>query len=238
MSHSVRRHLRLDIDAYDASIRSFIPGYEAMIGTAADAVAAVSPGLALDLGAGTGGLSAALLARPSVASVELVDVDQEMLGQARARLADFGDRARFTLRSFHEPLPPCDAVAASLSLHHIPTMAEKTALYRRIFQALSPGGVFVNADVTMPAEEAPRQAAFRGWADHLVASGIAEEQAWKHFADWADEDTYFPLETELEALAAVGFQARCVWREGVSTVVLAERRPGAAHPPAKQKGRR
>jgi len=223
MSHSVRRHLRVAIDEYDASIRRFIPGYDDMIRTAADAVASVTPERVLDLGAGTGALSAALLSRPEVGTVELVDVDEEMLGQARTRLTAFGERARFALRSFHEPLPSCDAVAASLSLHHIPTLEEKATLYRRVFQALRPGGVLVNADVTMPAEEQARSAAFRGWADHLVASGIAEAQAWNHFADWAGEDTYFPLETEVAALEWAGFHARCAWREGVSTVVVARK---------------
>jgi hypothetical protein len=81
--------------------------------------------------------------------------------------------------------------------------------------------VLVNADVTMPAEDPERAQAWRGWADHLVASGIEEAQAWRHFEDWSGEDTYFPLDAELGALTAVGFRARCAWRQGVSTVVVA-----------------
>ena len=42
MSHSVRKHLRVEVDAYDAAIRSFIPGYEAMLDAAASAVASIS----------------------------------------------------------------------------------------------------------------------------------------------------------------------------------------------------
>lgn len=223
MSHSVRRHLRVAIDEYDASIRRFIPGYDEMIRTAAAAVAEASPSLALDLGSGTGALAAALLARPEVGTVELVDVDAEMLEHARARLAPFGARARFTRASFADPLPACDAVAASLSLHHVPTLEAKTALFRHIGEALRPGGILVNADVTLPAGEPARAAAWRGWADHLVASGIAEEDAWRHFEEWSGEDTYFPLEAELEALAAAGLQGRCLWRDGVSTVVVARK---------------
>lgn len=223
MSHSVRRHLRVDIDAYDESIRRFIPGYEEMLRQASDAAAAVAPLLVLDLGAGTGAMSDALLSRPEVETVQLVDVDDEMLGQARTRLAHFGDRAQFTLSSFHEPLPECDAVVASLALHHIPSMDDKAGLYRRIFAALRPGGVFVNADVTMPAKEPERSRAWRSWADHLVASGIDEPQAWRHFEEWAEEDTYFPLGAELDALEGVGFRARCTWKDGVSTVVVADK---------------
>jgi len=220
MSHSVRRHLRVDIAEYDASIRRFIPGYEAMLAEAAGAVAAVSPALVLDLGAGTGALAAAILERAEVGVVELVDVDPEMLDQARIRLAAAGGRARFALRSFDDPFPACDAVTASLALHHIPTPEAKGALFRRAAEALRPGGIVVVADVTLPADPAGRDAGFRAWADHLVASGIEEHRAWEHFAEWAAEDTYFPLEEELRLLREAGLEARCAWREGPSTVLV------------------
>lgn len=223
MTHSVRSHLRVDIDAYDATIRRFIPGYEAMLEVAADAVAASEPSRVVDLGAGTGALSGALLQRPTVQVVELMDVDAEMLDQARARLERFGERVRFTLRSYDEPFEPCDAFAASLSLHHIPDLETKRALFARAFTALPPGGVLVNADANMPSEAKKRDALYRYWADHLVASGIEDARAWEHFAEWAEEDTYLPLENELSALRDVGFQARQIWANGPIGVVVATR---------------
>ncbi|MCY3972354.1 MAG: methyltransferase domain-containing protein [Acidobacteria bacterium] len=220
MSHSVRRHLRVATSEYDTTIRQFIPGYEQMLRTAARELAPVSRGLVVDLGAGTGALAEAILESSQAVTVELVDVDAEMLAQARARLARFGSRARFTEASFLEPLPRCDGVAASLALHHIPELDAKRALYRRIHDALEPGGVFVNADATMPSEPAARDATWRGWADHLVSHGIDEQRAFQHFDEWSEEDTYFPLEDELAALAAAGFETECVWREvGIAVVV-------------------
>lgn len=223
MSHSVRRHLHVEIEAYDAAIRRWIPGYQAMLAEAAAAVASVSPAHVLDLGAGTGALSAAILAHATVGRVELLDVDPEMLDQARTRLSAAGDRARFTLGSFGDALPACDAAAASLSLHHIPRMEDKAALYRRVFDALSPGGVFANADIMMPADPGGRDAAFAAWAAHMGRSGIAEAQARAHFEDWSGEDTYHPVEDELAALAAAGFEAGVVWRDEPSMVVVARR---------------
>ena len=108
-SHSVRRHLRLEIADYDATIRRWIPGYETMLEVAADAVASVAPGLVVDLGSGTGALAEAMLRRPEIGVVELLDVDPEMLDQARARVERFDHRARFTLRSFYAPFERCDA---------------------------------------------------------------------------------------------------------------------------------
>lgn len=223
MSHSVERHLGVASGSYDDTIRKFIPGYEAMTGAAVAAIAAVGPALVLDLGAGTGALSERLLAITDQTVVELWDVDDAMLGVARQRLARYGDRVRFIHRSFDEALPACDGVMASLALHHIPTIEAKTRLYRAVYQALRPGGVLVNADVTVPADPVGHRAAYRAWADHLVASGIPEERAWQHFAEWAGEDRYFPLADELAALEAAGFQASCPWRLEPATVTVARK---------------
>lgn len=218
--HSVRRHLRVEIDAYDATIRQFIPGYEEMLRVAARELAPVAPGLVLDLGAGTGALAEAVLGSTDAGTVELIDIDREMLAQARTRLARFGGRARFAEGSFLDALPRCHGAAASLALHHVPTLEVKRSLYRRIHEALEPGGVFVNADATMPAEPAAAEATWRAWAEHMVAHGIEEGRAFEHFEEWSEEDTYFPLEDELAAVAAAGFDARCAWREaGIAVVV-------------------
>ena len=139
MSHSVRNHLRLEIDSYDKTIRQFIPGYEEGLTWAAREIVGIRPTLVLDLGAGTGALAEAMLEHEGVGVVEAIDVDAEMLDRARIRLKRFGVRARFQRCSFESPLPECDAVSACLALHHVPTMERKRALYKGIFRTLRPG---------------------------------------------------------------------------------------------------
>lgn len=225
MSHSVRRHLHVEIEEYDAQIRRFIPGYDEMIATAVDHALSGAPARVLDIGSGTGALAAAVLERSRDVTVELLDVDEEMLGQARARLEAYGARVIYTVGSFLDPLPGADAMMASLSLHHIPTLEGKAVMYRRIYDGLPPGGTFVNADATMPAADPERAATWRRWAEHMVSHGIAEADAWRHFDAWSEEDTYFPLDDELRALEHAGLQAECVWREGISTVIVGRRGP-------------
>ena len=219
-THSVRNHLRLEIDSYDETIRRFIPGYEEGLAKTAQIVAGITPRKVLDLGAGTGALSEAVLQHEQVAYLEAIDIDSEMLDKARSRLARFGSRAGFSLGSFLDPLPLCDAVTASLALHHVATLDEKRLLYERIFDALRPGGVFANADVAMSAQAEEREASYSIWADHLVANGISRERAFEHFAEWAEEDTYFPLDAELDAMRDAGFRAQCVWKKPPNCVFV------------------
>ena len=224
MSHSVRNHLRLEIDSYDETIRQFIPGYEEGLTWAAREIAGIRPTLVLDLGAGTGALAEAMLEHEGVGVVEAIDVDAEMLNRARIRLKRFGVRARFQRCSFESPLPECDAVSACLALHHVPTMERKRALYKGIFRTLRPAGVFVNADVTMSAHPVRQEQCYRIWAGHLVSCGIDERRAYEHFDEWASEDTYFPLDDELTAMREAGFDAECAWREPPNTLLVGRKK--------------
>lgn len=223
MTHEVSRHLKVEVAEYDAAIRRFIPGYETMVETAAGAVAAVLPGLVLDLGAGTGALAGSLLERIGVGRVELVDVDADMLARARSRLRRYGERVAFSERSYDEPFPDCDAISASLSLHHISTLDAKKELFARAHRAIRPGGVLVIADAYMPADEIERDTLYRSWVDHMVRSGIAQQRAEENLDEWSEEDTYQPLVAEVAALGAVGFDARCVWQLGPMSVLVARR---------------
>src|SRR5436189_6073265 len=93
-THSVKRHLDVDAEGYDAQIRRFIPYYDDMLATGVEMLASLTAPDAhvLDLGGGTGALSAAVLRGLPGARVTVLDVDPEMLAEARRRLAGFVDR--------------------------------------------------------------------------------------------------------------------------------------------------
>ena len=221
MPHSVRRHLSVEIDNFDRAIRDFVPGYDTMLRVAAEQAAATGDsGLLLELGAGTGALSEAILAHGSYRAAELIDIDPEMLERARGRLARYGDKVRFKEGSYYDPLPPCIVVATSLALHHVPTMDRKRTLYRRIRDALDPGGVFINADATMSADPDESAETYRMWRSHMASRGVDSEKADQHFKQWSEEDTYFPIDVELDAMTSAGFDARCVWNLGPIAVLV------------------
>jgi ubiquinone/menaquinone biosynthesis C-methylase UbiE len=107
-THSVKRHLDVAAEDYDIQIRRFIPHYDDMIRTGVELLAALAPadGHVLDLGGGTGSLSRAVLDGLPGMRVTVLDVDADMLDEARRRLADAAGRVSFHEGSFLDPLPP------------------------------------------------------------------------------------------------------------------------------------
>jgi tRNA (cmo5U34)-methyltransferase len=224
--HSVKRHLRVDAAGYDVQIRRLIPHYDEMIATGVEVLAALAPDDAhvLDLGGGTGALSWAVLDGLPGARVTVLDVDPDMLAEAHRRLAEFGNRVSFQQESFLDPLPAADGVVASLALHHVHDLETKTALYRAILDALSPGGVLLNLDAAVTEGARLNGLVFDRMAERMGDHGISHEEARGRFASWAEEDRYFPLDAELGALRAAGFaEVECFWRRGLSAVTCALR---------------
>jgi 2-polyprenyl-3-methyl-5-hydroxy-6-metoxy-1,4-benzoquinol methylase len=176
MAHSVKHHLDVDADAYDVQIRRFIPHYDEMLATGVELLATLAPPGAhvLDLGGGTGALSAAVLDGLPQAHVTVLDVDRTMLDEAQRRLAPFGERAEFREASFLDPLPAADAVVASLALHHVRDLDAKTDLYRAIHAALTAGGVFLNLDSAITEDPRLNALTFDRWAADVAEQGIMD----------------------------------------------------------------
>jgi tRNA (cmo5U34)-methyltransferase len=219
--HSVERHLQVDAEGYDVEIRRFIPYYDGMIATGVELLAALAPADAhvLDLGGGTGALSSAVLEALPGVRVTVLDVDPEMLGEARRRLARFSGRVAFHEGSFLDALPDADAVVASLALHHVHDLQTKSMVYRSIHDTLAPGGPLLNLDAAVTEDPRLNKLVFDRMAARMGDHGITAAEARGHFASWAEEDRYFPLEAELSALREAGFdEVECFWRRGLSSI--------------------
>jgi|SRR5665647_69952 len=144
-------HIKQAFDAtakeYDAQREYIIPEmrlfYSAAI-WAAD-IRVYAPAI-LDIGAGTGLLSALMLQKFPEANITLLDISENMLDVARRRFSGkpniffrAGDYSRTDLKG------PYDIVCSALSIHHLIT-EDKHRLFERIFSALKIGGLFINAD--------------------------------------------------------------------------------------------
>ena len=216
---SVASHLGIDLSEYDSRIRTFIPHYEEMLDVGAEAIPPAARTL-VDLGIGTGALSSRCLTKARHARAVGIDVDPAILALAQRRL---GSRASFTTGSFlRAPLPACDSVVASFSLHHIRTRPAKASLYRRIREALRPGGLFVSVDCHPAADADVRRNQLAEWLAHLRRAYTPAE-AKALLASWSHEDVYVPLDAEVALLRAAGLRVELLWRRGAFAVIRAAR---------------
>ena len=223
---SVGAHLQIRLDEYDSRIRTFIPAYEQLLAAAAGAVCGLdtrTPRI-VDLGTGTGALSAACLRVFPGARLTGIDEDAGILDMARQRLAPLGSLASFLQGSFLDvALPPCDAIVASLALHHVRTVDRKRQLYRDCRDALGARGLLVSADCHPAADSSLAAIGREAWRKHLRVT-YSEEETDRYFAAWAEEDVYVPLPLELDVLHDAGFSPEVAWRQGAFAVIAARSR--------------
>lgn len=99
----------------------------------------------LDLGAGTGLELIPLFEKFPDVRVTAIDLSESMLGVLKTR--PFADRVTCIAGDFFNTDfgGHYDAVISSAALHHFDP-DNKRMLYRRIFEALRPGGIYLNSD--------------------------------------------------------------------------------------------
>jgi tRNA (cmo5U34)-methyltransferase len=194
-----------DPEVYDAPRRRLVPDFDRFYGTAAELVAelGVDQPEVLDLGAGTGLLSAAVLAAVPGARLTLLDGAAPMLAVARQRLGDVPT----IVADLTDPLPagPFDAVVSALAIHHLDD-AGKRDLFARIRAVLRPGGVFVNAEQVCgptPADQARYEAAHERDARALGS----DDAEWDAAVVRMSHDRCAPVEDQVAWLRAAGFDA-------------------------------
>jgi tRNA (cmo5U34)-methyltransferase len=196
--------------SYDAGRRMLIPHFEAFYGTAVEVATLALPHdrapRVLDIGAGTGLLTALVAAARPDAEVTLLDASPAMLEQAPNRLGDAWARCTPIVGDALEALPagPFDAVVTALAVHHLED-AGKRRLYAAIHDRLSPDGVFVNAEQVAGPTPSLGERYVERWLAHTTALGATP-------ADHAEAavrmsmDLPAPVEVQCEWLRAAGFR--------------------------------
>jgi tRNA (cmo5U34)-methyltransferase len=210
---------------YDALRRRLVPDYDAFYGAVPEALERVAAGdvrRVVDLGAGTGLLSAVVAEAFPEAQIELLDASEPMLALAQERLGDTVSAVHVADMAGALPEGPFDAVVSALAIHHL-EHADKRALMRRVHAALRPGGVFANAEqVDAPTAELSAIYTER-WAEDCRALGATDEEI-----DGARErmrhDRCADVETQLGWLRDAGFAtADCIYKSWRFAVLIAQK---------------
>jgi tRNA (cmo5U34)-methyltransferase len=168
---------------YDKIGPELVPGFDRFYGAVLESIPFREDQeiQVLDLGAGTGLLSAVVAGRFPRARVTLVDLSVEMLRVARRRFA--GERGRFEFRTMdyaRKPLPRTqggyDLVVSALSVHHL-THGDKRELFDKVHLSLAGGGYFVNAD-QISGETPEEETLYRGWWVRRVRRQGSPKKTW------------------------------------------------------------
>ncbi|GAA1925318.1 class I SAM-dependent methyltransferase [Streptomyces sodiiphilus] len=159
----------------------------------------------LDLGAGTGLVSAAI--RELIPDCELVLLDQseKMLAKAEQRFAGDDAIRLVTADMAENPLPagPFDAVVSGLAIHHL-THDGKRDLFARILRVLRPGGLFVNVEQVAAPTDRLEALYDQRHESHVQSSGTPAEE-WAAGRERMKFDICADVESQLRWLRESGF---------------------------------
>ena len=176
----------------------------------------------LDLGAGTGMLSAVVAEAWPDAAFTLFDFSPRMLEQAKESL---GEAVRVLTGDMYEGIPagPFDAVISALAIHHL-TDEGKRSVYEAVFGELRPGGIFVNAAHVLGETPALQQHYAKWHRRQAFEKGLTESE-WADTVERMSHDHLTPLSTQLGWLEEIGFtDVDCLFKDH-GFAVLFGRRP-------------
>jgi tRNA (cmo5U34)-methyltransferase len=178
-----------------------LPRYAELQEATAEATVGLHVGEILELGTGTGETARRVLALHPEARLTGIDESPPMLEEARRALPPEQLR-ELRVGRLQDSLPggPFDLVLSALAVHHL-TSAEKRDLFRRVAEALAPGGRFVLADVVVP--------------EHTEDTVTPLEEGY---------DLPDPVDDQLTWLREVGLQPEVTW-SWKDLAVLAAKRP-------------
>ncbi len=213
----VKQHFEEEAQEFDEIIRRLIPYYEQML----DALVTALPFnqdksiRVVDLGCGTGTIARRIKQIYPLAQITCVDIAEKMLQIARVKLGEAGSDLRYQLANFedYEFDTKYDVAVSSLALHHLVCDEDKIQFYRKIYDSLTPGGVFYNADVILGSSSHLQELYMEKWREYMRRQVSVEEIEQKWIPQHYDEDRPASLMNQLAWLCEIGFvEVDVIWK--------------------------
>jgi tRNA (cmo5U34)-methyltransferase len=113
-----------------------------------------------------------------------------------------------------------DLIASNMSLHHI---ADKGTFYKRLHDAMRPGGSFILGDELTGAMSRIRELNWNGWLEFASREGhLSAEEIARIVLHEREFDHYETLPDQIDLLRGAGFDSvDCVWRYLIYGVFVA-----------------
>ena len=201
---------------YDRARRQLVPNFDDFYGAVFDLLTFEEDRSlrVLDLGAGTGLLSAMVAERFPNARITLTDISEEMLEVAQRRFS--ADPTRFDFRVMdyarEEDWGEYEIVVSALSIHHLED-SDKRRVFRKAYKSLLPGGTFVNADQVLGAKPEIEERYHEHWLRWARGSGVADQDL-NAALERMKEDKSATLASQLVWMREAGFDpVNCVYKD-------------------------
>ena len=213
----VKQHFEEEAQEFDAIIRRLIPNYEQMLDALVTALPfnRSQPIRVVDLGCGTGTIARRIKDVYPQAQITCVDIAEKMLQIAQVKLGDPGDDLRYQLANFedYEFDTTYDVAVSSLALHHLVNDDDKIKFYKKIYDCLTIGGVFYNADVVLGSSSHLQKRYMEKWREYMRLQVSVEEIEQKWIPQHYDEDHPACLMSQLAWLRDLGFtEVDVIWK--------------------------
>jgi tRNA (cmo5U34)-methyltransferase len=212
---------------YTALRRRLVPRFDAFYGAVIDVLGLLEPAPArvLDIGAGTGLLSAQVVEAFPGVGVELLDASEPMVREAHERLGNSVAAVHAVDMTAALPDGPYDAVVSALAIHHLED-PDKRALFDHVHERLRPGGVFVNAEQVASPSPALADVYEQMWVRDCRALGASETEL-NGAHERMRHDRCADVEAQLGWLRQAGFApVDCVYKSWRFAVMAAFKEDG------------
>jgi tRNA (cmo5U34)-methyltransferase len=204
---SIKQSFDAGADQYDLQRRMVIPCFNDFYQTAIDLIPYSSSDSfrVLDLGAGTGLLTASIISVFPNTTTTLMDLSEKMLEKAQERFSS-NKKVNFLVWDYsHSPFPEeYHVIASAMSIHHL-SHDEKKCLYQRVFDALKSEGIFINADLVKGETDKTEQIYHDMWMNWIQEAGLSENEL-SEIIDRMQYDKPSSLSIQLQWLKEIGFQ--------------------------------
>jgi len=216
ITEMIRQHFENEAKEFDGIILKLIPNYMEMIGALVlsiphDRKSAIR---VMDLGCGTGTVAKLVKDTFPNARIDCLDLSEKMLQMAQTKLNDCSD-VTYNVGDFysHNFSGTYDVIVSSLALHHLVTDDDKRMFYGKIYDTLSVGGVFYNADVVLGSSEYLQQVYLGKWKEFMGRSVSQDDVENIWMVKYKQEDSPSILARQLKWLEDIGFKGvDVVWK--------------------------